>query len=639
VSAPRAQAADPQPSAPRVSPPAPRPAAAPKAPDPSAGTVPPPAPSSTAAPSAPAPRGAAPQAPAAPLATPRAEALPPRVPPPAPPAARAEAARRVETPAALPPRVAAQPASGAGNPLARLAALRAQGSAAPALAAAAPLPAGNARVTGQKPAPRSPASPEDERARMTVFGARNAAPVGGKPRFLGLMLTAALLVFLAGVAAWASVFLDEGLARLFRSPAPSTEIAALPETAPEPAAPVTEPAAPAAAPEAGEERLAALDPRPVPAPEASDAPGAEPQARPAPAPASPALSQPETPRALSPEEAAATYAATGIWQRAPAPPMTPPAEGVEDVYVASLDPAVQSSDAVALPTALSPADEPALREPGLPPPPGMTFDIDDRGLVRATPEGALTPEGLRVFAGLPPVVPPLRSPAEAPEAPAAPETAAPEQPEEGQPEADQPAFAAPAPAEPAPAVLARLEPFRDLRPQARPDDVIEQRERATLQGITRSELAALRPVMRPLSPQEEAEAAAPDSPATAQAVAVSLAPVRRPGDMAAIVRRAEPAPAQTAAVAPRSVTPDVPSSASVARSATVRNAINLGRINLIGVYGTPSNRRALVRLSNGKYQKVQVGDRLDGGRVAGIGDAELRYTKGSRTVTLEMPGG
>ncbi|MEC9251008.1 MAG: HAD hydrolase-like protein, partial [Pseudomonadota bacterium] len=53
---------------------------------------------------------------------------------------------------------------------------------------------------------------------------------------------------------------------------------------------------------------------------------------------------------------------------------------------------------------------------------------------------------------------------------------------------------------------------------------------------------------------------------------------------------------------------------------TLRNAINLNRINLIGVYGQPSDRRALVRLSNGRYRKVKVGDRIDGGRVLAIGD-------------------
>ena len=77
----------------------------------------------------------------------------------------------------------------------------------------------------------------------------------------------------------------------------------------------------------------------------------------------------------------------------------------------------------------------------------------------------------------------------------------------------------------------------------------------------------------------------------------------------------------------------------MSREATVRNAIKLNRINLIGVYGTPADRRALVRLSSGRYRKIQVGDRIDGGRVSAIGDDELRYQKGSRNLVLKIPKG
>ncbi len=85
--------------------------------------------------------------------------------------------------------------------------------------------------------------------------------------------------------------------------------------------------------------------------------------------------------------------------------------------------------------------------------------------------------------------------------------------------------------------------------------------------------------------------------------------------------------------------PKLPSSASVSREATVKNALNLREVNLIGVYGKPSDRRALVRLGNGRYRKVEVGDRLDGGRVSAIGDAELRYNKSGRAIVLKMPRG
>ncbi len=77
----------------------------------------------------------------------------------------------------------------------------------------------------------------------------------------------------------------------------------------------------------------------------------------------------------------------------------------------------------------------------------------------------------------------------------------------------------------------------------------------------------------------------------------------------------------------------------MAQEATVKNAIDLGKINLIGVYGSSSNRRALIRLSSGKYVKVQVGDRVDGGQVAAIGATEVLYVKRGRKVTLAMPKG
>jgi hypothetical protein len=83
----------------------------------------------------------------------------------------------------------------------------------------------------------------------------------------------------------------------------------------------------------------------------------------------------------------------------------------------------------------------------------------------------------------------------------------------------------------------------------------------------------------------------------------------------------------------------MPTSASISREATVKNAINLREVNLIGVYGKPSSRRALVRLENGRFRKVQVGDSIDGGRVSAIGDSELRYQKSGRSIVLKMPKG
>jgi hypothetical protein len=208
-----------------------------------------------------------------------------------------------------------------------------------------------------------------------------------------------------------------------------------------------------------------------------------------------------------------------------------------------------------------------------------------------------------------------------------------------------------------------------FRPQARPDDLIETSERAAFSGLTRSELAQIRPRLRPQSAQESAqettrasaslvpldaatsrslletsdEGTSFDS-ATTRAVIASLRPDARPSDFdrtvaKALERRAVATTVTTALPTPRSVTPNIPSSASVTREATTKNAINLRRVNLIGVYGKPSDRRALVRLGNGSYRKVEVGDRIDGGRVSAIGDTELRYQKSGRSIVLKMPRG
>jgi hypothetical protein len=201
---------------------------------------------------------------------------------------------------------------------------------------------------------------------------------------------------------------------------------------------------------------------------------------------------------------------------------------------------------------------------------------------------------------------------------------------------------------PTPEAIKARERLSGIRPRVRPGNLSEQQERGALGGRSRSELAVLRPRQRPEGLAVAAfapDAAAIDAAlteATEQAVAASLKPRLRPQGLAPAPRTAAPATAEIDDGEPeatQTAAPRIPTSASIAQRATSRNAINLRQVNLIGVYGTPADRRALVRLANGRYQKVQVGDRIDGGRVSAIGDGELRYTKGSRDVVLRMPKG
>ncbi|WP_405107218.1 hypothetical protein L0Z65_09805 [Phaeobacter sp. BS52] len=487
-----------------------------------------------------------------------------------------------------------------------------------------------------------PEAPKDKKSlheagKASLLAGVSNQKVGGKPRFLGLALVSGLLIFMAIVAAWA--ILADRQSRNAVSDATTTpldspdtsgpgeiapQVSAIPDQPDEgallPLDSTTDGTAPddTAAPAEGDEGLSSTDTAVL------DALRLEQDATPT---ADETLTEDLDRAELAPETdepavtadqdtsltRAAQYAATGIWQHAPETPETPGTDTLETLYVASIDPTDISEDATALPDQTLFATDLELGAISTPTAAGQQFELDERGLVKATPNGTLNPDGIMVFLGRPEKIPP------------------------------------PTPARPDPDVAAAAEEaarqaiLSELRPKQRPNDLVEQNERAQLGGLSRAELGALRPRSRPpgLKPPEENSL-----PATAQAIARSVVPRGRPANFANLVdraqrnrqRNAEASISEAVASAPpRTVTPRIPSSASVARQATVDNAINLRRVNLIGVYGTPSNRRALILMPNGRYKKVKVGDRIDGGRVVAIGDSQLQYQKGNRNLTLKIP--
>jgi type IV pilus biogenesis protein PilP len=219
-----------------------------------------------------------------------------------------------------------------------------------------------------------------------------------------------------------------------------------------------------------------------------------------------------------------------------------------------------------------------------------------------------------------------------------------------------------------------------LRPRERPQIVLAASERARAETEAASlaagpALAAPAPAADAAEAEAALAAAAAAEAANPSVVAISRRPAARPGDFSVAVEAAvaaairapepkpepepepEPAPEKAAKKAPApdlkpeeqdeidepevaaGPAPKIPTKASVAKQATFKNAINLSKINLIGVYGTQSKRYALIRQANGKYKKVKVGDRIDGGRVEAITQSEVRYQKGGRLISLKMPKG
>lgn len=490
--------------------------------------------------------------------------------------------------------------------------------------------------TAEFAAPRLPGQDAaSEKDRMTIFGARDGG-IGGKPKYLGLMLTVALVLVLAAVATWAALFSgvgffddssDQQKLQPAAVPAPLDPVLEnLPETPPTtaPASSVSTPPPTASLTDSSpqETELASLpleqgltetdnaildalqvEPETVPPETATNTETAEIEEDLSDEAGQLAGTNPET-----------RYAATGIWDLAPTDLSTPSLIDLDDLYVASIDRTDLSQDAVALPTPISYQTDLDVELPASPAAAGTAFVLDDQGLVTPTAEGTLNPDGILVYLGRPSRVPP----------------------------------AVPVRFEAAPETDEAQERLAGLRPRLRPGNLIEQAERGQLGGRSLQELAGIRPKLRPFAEKQQAEE---DDTPTALAVVRAPRPKLRPQDLAATATRRTASLGSTAGlgrdtggretgtVAPRTVKPKSPSPASVARQATLDNAINLRRVNLIGVYGTPSNRRALVRLPSGRYKKVKVGDRVDGGRVVAIGDSELRYQKGGRNMTLKIPSG
>jgi hypothetical protein len=610
----------------------------------------------------------------------------------------------------------------------------AKGRGAAAVPAAIPMRPSPAAQTLRPVPPDGLPPPEGGEARArTASAADNAlarARAANRRRLpTGLILTGILVVLLAAVAIWAAIFLDPPPERGAADPtlpppseAATAELRGQPVEVPAGPRPVgaDEAAPPAGALEPEEAPAAAMapdatEPAQAPATAADPAGAAAPELPPVAADAVPA-SPPTFPEAEAAPDALA--AARGPPEAAPAanppavprpraadpeaaapPPEPPPAVAgtdratgdrqlgappFDEIFLPSTDPRIALAGRPYLGPTDSARTDAAPLVPMAPPPFGTVYRFDAEGRIIATPEGIVTPEGVRVVAGRPAIVPPARpdaAAAAAPDeatvaaAPAAPaasaapaaETTVTQAAPAAAPETTtQPAGEAAAPATD-PRLAAgrpRARPGSAPPPAATPESLTPESESALEEapppgGIR---ITSLRPRERSgsvraqdvaLRAAEAAEAVA----ASSLAVAISRKPAVRPASFAAIPAAAAAAPARAAA--PRATAPEaepeveidddeppvtraapaIPTRASVARQATVTGALNLNRINLIGVYGTANNRHALVRMPGGDFQRVRVGDRLDGGQVSAIGESDLRYSKGGRMVTLTMPRG
>ena len=543
-----------------------------------------------------------------------------------------------------------------------------------------------------------------------TLGGKHATQIGGKPKHLGLMLTAGLLLFLAIVALWANTLSENGIAGLLGFGDDEGTVITATETgaASEPIEQTSEATQPIIATAEVETATPAM-------PIVTTVPG----------------------RVLSPGEADRIYAATGVWQRAPRLPDLPEATSLAELRLIAASQIVPTLSRPLDLVGASQGIEALFLAPPNPAPAGTIIPRDEDGFILATAGGTVLPNGVLVYARSPQITPPTRpntsvaaaatvDPATADPAtdPAAAiqnataatvaaalaasqsatdvtaETAAasaaatanvlalPEIAPLARPEAlenvtlairenDQPvtdetdaasidAADTPLVVDPAlagirpslrPAGLAPEPPFADptlagLRPSLRPADlgpatVVETDDASIDEAVA---VAAATPDIN--SVIATIAAAAPPSALvspTRQAIVASPRPDPRPNNFARVVASAQarqqtqpassqstqapaPAVASSAAATPTGSVPR-----SVADAATQDSTINLRNVNLIGVYGRSNDRRALVRLTNGRYVKVEVGTSFQGGRITVIGDSALNYVVGGQTYSLQVP--
>ncbi len=264
----------------------------------------------------------------------------------------------------------------------------------------------------------------------------------------------------------------------------------------------------------------------------------------------------------------------------PAAPLPPESRGEDELFLPEEAPPPEGSDAVS-PAAFGAHEIETTPEADRPWPRGSGPAGEAGRETVPTPEGTLTADGIRLFAGRPEPAPPPR-------------------PEE----------ATPAPLAAATTVL---------RPPPRPETAL--RETTALEAATA--FAGLpRPPTRPFA-----------LPRPGRGPKIVAAPQRDVPAGPEIVRLPGTGTPQYAR------RPHAPASTTVARAATERGGLTTNGLTLIGIFGTGATPRALVRLASGRVMRVKVGDRLSGGKVIAIGEGRLVLLKGTRRITLKMPRG
>ncbi len=80
------------------------------------------------------------------------------------------------------------------------------------------------------------------------------------------------------------------------------------------------------------------------------------------------------------------------------------------------------------------------------------------------------------------------------------------------------------------------------------------------------------------------------------------------------------------------------SNATVKSAATQKGALKKSSVSVLGVFGSKTNMRALMRLSSGRVKEVKPGSRVASGTVVAIDEHGVMLRQSGQTKRIAIPG-
>ncbi len=84
--------------------------------------------------------------------------------------------------------------------------------------------------------------------------------------------------------------------------------------------------------------------------------------------------------------------------------------------------------------------------------------------------------------------------------------------------------------------------------------------------------------------------------------------------------------------------PEIMSNANVKSAATQKGALKKNSVSVLGVFGSKTDMRALVRLSSGRVKEVKPGSRVSSGTVIAIDNEGVMLRQSGQTKRIVIPG-